>query len=108
MKMIRWSRSAWMLALLVVLAAAVGAATLRAVAQSVMTGPRVQREAATAPADQAEPSDQAASSDQTRPSSDRASPPATQPKDTTAPAGAKPAPDIRGSADNNVSFPVDI
>ncbi len=66
-------RSTWILALLIALCAALAGATLRAAAQSVMTGQRT---------------------------------PAT-------PAGAihddpTVAPDKRQSADNNVSFPVDI
>jgi len=84
-KMIQLPRSNWMLVLLMVLAAALGAATLRAAAQSVMTGPRAQPPpAAAAPADA--PRGGQAPSDQ----------------------HPTPAPDSRGSADNNVSFPVDI
>ena len=75
-------RSTWILALLIALCAALAGATLRAAAQSVMTGPRTpQGIAPAAPA--------------------------------TTPAGAihddpTVAPDKRQSADNNVSFPVDI
>ncbi len=113
MKMIRPPRSNWMLAFLMVLAAALGAATLRAAAQSVMTGPRApQPQAAAAPGDASRssetPADQGKQpSDQGKQPASQAPAPATQPKDTTSPAAA-PAPDIRGSADNNVSFPVDI
>jgi hypothetical protein len=83
-------RSTWILALLIALCAALAGATLRAAAQSVMTGPRTpQGVAPAAPA--------------TRPGTPA---PAT-------PAGAihddpTVAPDKRQSADNNVSFPVDI
>jgi hypothetical protein len=74
-------RSTWILALLIALCAALAGATLRAAAQSVMTGPRAPQGVPTpAPAN---------------------------------PAGAihddpTVAPDKRQSADNNVSFPVDI
>ena len=75
----------WILALLITLCAALAVATLRAAAQSVMTGPRAQPPpAAAAPADA--PRSGQAPSDQ----------------------HPTPAPDSRGSADNNVSFPVDI
>jgi hypothetical protein len=82
------------LALLIALCAALAVATLRAAAQSVMTGPRTPPGLATvAPAGQA----------------------ATPAPVTTAPAtpagtiqDATVAPDKRQSADNNVSFPVDI
>ena len=85
----------WILALLVALCAALAVATLRAAAQSVMSGPRTPPGLATAaPAAQA---------------------PATPAPVTTAPAppagatqDARVAPDKRQSADNNVSFPVDI
>lgn len=85
----------WILALLVALCAALAVATLRAAAQSVMSGPRTPPGLATAaPAAQA---------------------PATPAPVTTAPAppagatqDATVAPDKRQSADNNVSFPVDI
>ena len=114
MKSIRLLRSKWTLTLLVVLVAAVGAATLRAAAQSVMTGPPAPQPqtAPTAPADAPRPSDQAKPpSDQAKPPSDQAPPPAA-PAPTPRPGAgrdnAKAAPEIRGSADNNVSFPVDI
>jgi hypothetical protein len=87
----------WILALLIALCAALSVATLRAAAQSVMTGPRTPQGLATAaPASQA-PASQAPNTP---------APPAT-------PAGAihddpTVAPDKRQSADNNVSFPVDI
>jgi hypothetical protein len=85
----------WILALLIALCAALAVATLRAAAQSVMTGPRTPPGLATvAPAAQA---------------------PAAPAPVTTAPAtpagaiqDATVAPDKRQSADNNVSFPVDI
>jgi len=85
----------WILALLVALCAALAVATLRAAAQSVMSGPRTPPGLATAaPAAQA---------------------PATPAPVTTAPAppagatqDATVAPEKRQSADNNVSFPVDI
>ena len=85
----------WILALLIALCAALAGATLRAAAQSVMTGPRTPPGLATvAPAAQA---------------------PAAPAPVTTAPAtpagaiqDATVAPDKRQSADNNVSFPVDI
>lgn len=76
----------WILTLLIALCAALTVATLRAAAQSVMTGPAIQ--APPAPPDQA--------------------------PDTPAPVtgaihdDATVAPDKRQSADNNVSFPVDI
>ena len=90
----------WILALLAALCAAVGVATLRAAAQSVMTGPRTPPGLGTAaPASQAH-ADQA---------------PAAPAPVTTAPAtpagaiqDATVAPDKRQSADNNVSFPIDI
>jgi nucleoid-associated protein YgaU len=83
------------LAVLIALCAALAVATLRAAAQSVMTGPRTPPGLATAaPAAQA---------------------PAAPAPVTTAPAtpagaiqDATVAPDKRQSADNNVSFPVDI
>ncbi|HLQ09943.1 MAG TPA: hypothetical protein VK128_12910 [Steroidobacteraceae bacterium] len=85
----------WILALLIALCAALAGATLRAAAQSVMAGPRTPPGLATvAPAAQA---------------------PAAPAPVTTAPAtpagaiqDATVAPDKRQSADNNVSFPVDI
>jgi len=85
----------WILALLIALCAALAGATLRAAAQSVMTGPRTPTGLATVtPAAQA---------------------PAAPAPVTTAPAtpagatqDATVAPDKRQSADNNVSFPVDI
>jgi len=85
----------WILALLIALCAALAGATLRAAAQSVMTGPRTPPGLATVtPAAQA---------------------PAAPAPVTTAPAtpagaiqDATVAPDKRQSADNNVSFPVDI
>jgi hypothetical protein len=85
----------WILALLIALCGALAVATLRAAAQSVMTGPRtLQGLAPVAPAAQT---------------------PATPAPVTTAPAtpagaiqDATVAPDKRQSADNNVSFPVDI
>jgi hypothetical protein len=105
MKMIQLPRSNWMLVILMVLAAALGAATLRAVAQSVMTGPPAQQPpAAAAPADAppgaAAPSDRGAGNP----------PSSTQPPSKAPPSGQGPAraPDTHGSADNNVSFPVDI
>ncbi|TLY69368.1 MAG: hypothetical protein E6K35_03520 [Gammaproteobacteria bacterium] len=85
----------WILALLLALCATVAVATLRAAAQSVMTGPRTPPGLATAA-------------------------PASQAPDTRIPVTAAPAtpgdaihdatvaPDKRQSADNNVSFPVDI
>jgi len=74
-------RSTWILALLIALCAALAGATLRAAAQSVMTGPRA--------------------------------PQGVPPAAPATPAGAihddpTVAPDKRQSADNNVSFPVDI
>jgi len=66
-------RSTWILAVLIALCAALAGATLRAAAQSVMTGPRTLATPACAIHD-----------------------------DPTV------APDKRQSADNNVSFPVDI
>ena len=94
-------RSNWILALLIALCAALAVATLRAAAQSVMTGPRAPQDFATAmPAIQA-PAIQATQA------------PPDQAPNTPAPAGAihddpTVAPDKRQSADNNVSFPVDI
>ena len=91
----------WMLALLMVLCAALGAVTLRSAAQSAMTGPRTTGAAAatdTTPVTAA-------------PSAPRAAPPAGAPP--AAPLGGirddpTVAPDKGESADNNVSFPVDI
>ena len=85
----------WILALLIALCAALAVATLHAAAQSVMTGPHTPPGLTTvAPAAQA---------------------PAAPAPVTTAPAtpagaiqDATVAPDKRQSADNNVSFPVDI
>ena len=90
----------WILALLIALCAALAGATLRAAAQSVMAGPRTPPGLATvAPAAQAT----------------AAQAPAAPAPVTTAPAtpvgatqDATVAPDKRQSADNNVSFPVDI
>jgi hypothetical protein len=90
----------WILALLIALCAALAVATLHAAAQSVMTGPRTPPGLATvAPAAQAK----------------AAQAPAAPAPVTTAPAtpagaiqDATVAPDKRQSADNNVSFPVDI
>ena len=90
----------WILALLIALCAALAGATLRAAAQSVMTGPRTPPGLATVtPAAQAT----------------AAQAPAAPAPVTTAPAtpagatqDATVAPDKRQSADNNVSFPVDI
>ena len=86
----------WIRALLIALCAALAVATLRAAAQSLMTGPRTPQGLATEA-------------------------PASQAPDTPAPATPAPAtpagaihddptvaPDKRQSADNNVSFPVDI
>ena len=95
----------WILALLIALCAALAVATLRAAAQSVMTGPRTSPGLATVtPAAQA-PAAQAPA----------AHAPAAPAPATTAPAtpagaiqDATVAPDKRQSADNNVSFPVDI
>jgi len=105
----------WILALVAALCAAVGVATLRAAAQSVMTGPRTPPGLGTAaPASQAH-------ADQGPASQPPASPaPTTQAPKNPAPAPAAPspasaihddatvAPDKRQSADNNVSFPIDI
>ena len=71
----------WILALLIALCAALAVATLRAAAQSVMPGPRA--------------------------------PQGVPPAAPATPAGAihddpTVAPDKRQSADNNISFPVDI
>ena len=91
----------WLLAVLIALCAALAAATLRAAAQSVMTGSRTpQGLAAAAPASQA-------------PTSQAPNPPAPVTVKPATPAGAihddpTVAPDRRQSADNNVSFPVDI
>ena len=74
----------WILALLAALCAAVGVATLRAAAQSVMTGPR------------------------TPPGLGTAAPAPAAPSPASAIHDATVAPDKRQSADNNVSFPVDI
>jgi hypothetical protein len=90
----------WILALLIALCAALAVTTLRAAAQSVMTGPRTSPGLATVtPAAQAP----------------AAHAPAAPAPATTAPAtpagaiqDATVAPDKRQSADNNVSFPVDI
>jgi hypothetical protein len=96
----------WILALLIAICAAVAGATLRAAAQSVMTGPRTPQGLATvAPAGQAPASQAPASHAQATPAPVTAAP--------ATPAGAihddaTVAPDKRQSADNNVSFPVDI
>jgi hypothetical protein len=94
----------WILALLIALCAALAVATLRAAAQSVMTGPRPTQDFATAVP--AAPTNQAP----TKPASDTPAPVTPAP---ATPAGAihddpTVAPDKRQSADNNVSFPVDI
>jgi hypothetical protein len=95
----RLPRSTWILAVLIALCAALAVATLRAAAQSVMSGPRAPQDFATAVP--AAPPDQAPST-----------PVPVTPAPAT-PAGAihddaTVAPDKRQSADNNVSFPVDI
>jgi hypothetical protein len=78
------------LALLIALCAALAVVTLRAAAQSVMTGPRTPPGIVTvAPAGQA-------------PVTTAPATPAGPIQDATV------APDRRQSADNNVSFPVDI
>ena len=74
----------WILALLAALCAAVGVATLRAAVQSVMTGPR------------------------TPPGLGTAAPAPAAPSPASAIHDATVAPDKRQSADNNVSFPIDI
>ena len=92
-------RSEWIVAALVALCGLAAVATLRATAQQVPAPPGTPP-AATAPA---------------RDSPAPAAPPASKPP-ATAPAGAAPAnredatvvPDKGQSADNNVSFPVDI
>jgi hypothetical protein len=89
-------RPTWILALLIALCAALAGATLRAAAQSVMTGPRTPQGVATAA-----PTDQPPNA------------PAPVTPAPVTPAGAihddpTVAPDKRQSADNNVSFPVDI
>jgi len=86
----------WLLAVLIALCAALAAATLRAAAQSVMTGPRTPQGLATA-----------------APAAQAPNPPAPVTVKPATPAGAihddpTVAPDKRQSADNNVSFPVDI
>jgi hypothetical protein len=91
----------WILALLIALCAALAVASLRAAAQSVMTGPRTPQGLATAA-----PAGQAPASQAPKTPAPAAPAPAT-------PAGAihddpTVAPDKRQSADNNVSFPVDI
>lgn len=102
-------RSNWILALLIALCAALAVATLRAAAQSVMTGPRAPQDFATAvPAIQT-PAIQAT---QAPPNQAPNTPAPVTPAPAT-PAGAihddpTVAPDKRQSADNNVSFPVDI
>jgi len=88
----------WILTLLIALCAALTVATLRAAAQSVMTGPAIQ--APPAPPDQA-------------PDTPAPVTPAPVTPAPATPAGAihddpTVAPDKRQSADNNVSFPVDI
>lgn len=93
-KLPRWT---WILAVLIALCTGLGGATLRAAAQSIMTGPRTPLQA---PAVHA---------------------PAVQTPGTPAPVTPAPAtpagvthedptvaPDKGQSADNNVSFPVDI
>ena len=85
----------WILALLLALCATVAVATLRAAAQSVMTGPRTPQGPAAATAASQAPADQTPAS---RPPASPAPPPAD----------ATVAPDQRQSADNNVSFPIDI
>ena len=74
----------WILALLLALCATVAVATLRAAAQSVMTGPR------------------------TPPGLGTAAPAPAAPSPASAIHDATVAPDKRQSADNNVSFPIDI
>jgi len=82
----------WILALLIALCAALAVATLRAAAQSVMTGPRAPQDFATAVP--------AASPDQ--------APNTAAPVTGAIHDDPTVAPDKRQSADNNVSFPVDI
>ncbi|HEV3180734.1 MAG TPA: hypothetical protein VGZ05_09720 [Steroidobacteraceae bacterium] len=82
----------WILALLIALCAALAGATLRAAAQAVMTGPRAPQ-ATEAPPTEAPP-DQA--------------PNTPAPVTGAIHDDATVAPDKRQSADNNVSFPVDI
>jgi hypothetical protein len=77
----------WILALLIALCAALAAVTLRAAAQSVMTGPRTPPGLATAAP---------------------AAPNTPAPVTGAIHDDATVAPDKRQSADNNVSFPVDI
>jgi hypothetical protein len=77
----------WILALLIALCAALAVATLRAAAQSVMTGPRPTQDFATAVP---------------------AAPNTPAPVTGAIHDDATVAPDKRQSADNNVSFPVDI
>jgi hypothetical protein len=94
----------WIPALLIALCAALAVATLRAAAQSVMSGPRPVPDFATAVP--AAPTDQA-------PTSQAPNTPAPVTPAPATPAGAihddpTVAPDRRQSADNNVSFPVDI
>lgn len=96
----------WILALLIALCAALAVATLRAAAQSVMTGPRPPPGLATAALANQAPTDQAP----THPAPKNPAPVTPAP---ATPAGAihddaTVAPDKRQSADNNVSFPVDI
>jgi hypothetical protein len=86
----------WILALLIALCAALAVATLRAAAQSVMTGPRTpQGLAPAAPASQA-------------PASQAPNTPAAATRAGAIHDDPTVAPDKRQSADNNVSFPVDI
>lgn len=92
----------WILTLLIALCATLAVATLRAAAQSVMTGPHAPQDFATAVPAVQTPAIQATQA------------PPDQAPNTPAPVtGAihddpTVAPDKRQSADNNVSFPVDI
>jgi hypothetical protein len=97
-------RTPWLLGLLIVCCAALTAAAGRAAAQSVTRDPRASPVSATAPSP---PASTAA------PASSQPSPPAQPPAAAGAEPGARGedatvAPDKKESADNNVSFPVDI
>ena len=105
-------RRSTLLILLTAACAALGTVALRAAAQSVMTGARAAAAPSTASAD-ASPAP--ATSTAPAPAPPAATPPPSAPPAAPPPASAagihdepEIAPDKKESADNNISFPVDI
>jgi hypothetical protein len=100
------ARPYWILALLIALSAVLGAAALRAAARSLMAPPAAVQAAEASPAAPAAAPAPAPPAPATPGTPAKSAPPAT-------PAGVirddpTVAPDKGQSADNNVSFPVDI